>query len=127
MQKQQKKRVDWLLLGALLILVVEIPFVFFTFFQPAGAPALNAVDAPPPDVFVDAYDRGRVSGHNAAMKQFGVPGMMLADTHDRRAYQYTSGPADASESDDDEARGYADGYHRALDIIFCPAVGYGAR
>jgi hypothetical protein len=125
----------WLFRGALVVLGLNIVFIaLFAFLHlycstrptpiPNSAPSTVSVPA------VDSYERGRRLGHIAAMRQFaGVTD--IADDPLAVAYQYVglSGvfsdlddieDPDSEERADLEARGYVDGYHRALESLVCP-------
>lgn len=58
---------------------------------------------------MSAYDYEYYSGHNAAVAQFGsqYPDLIV-DLSDKKIVSYVS---------DSDRQGYADGYHKALDII----------
>jgi hypothetical protein len=86
--------------------------------QPAQRPPEN-VETPTMSTVVSAYERGQEEGRAAALQQFGIN-----TPQPPRAYKYVSNtdtPAQAENNPEEESRGYVDGYHRALDTIYCPA------
>lgn len=77
-----------------------------------GCSSSDIQDAPDPPKVVEEiseYDYDYYSGYNAAVSQFGSQyPEMLVDLRYKVIVQYAS---------DSDSKGYADGYHKALDII----------
>lgn len=115
-------RADWLFYGASLFLAVEC--VYFGWVYVTSPPAPPPLIEQAPDGLLSGYELGRFHGHNAAMEQFNLPVMKIFVPEDVRTYKYTSDrQLPPNDNPNEEQRGYVDGYHRALDLIYCPASG----
>lgn len=88
-----------------------------------GCSSSDIQDAPDPPKVVEEiseYDYDYYSGHNAAVFQFGSQySDLVVDLSNKEVTIYTN---------NNDHTGYADGYHRALDIIYsrdnpqCPDI-----
>lgn len=123
---KRRKKADWLFRGALVFIVVQL--VYLGWFRAENKKLVEEKEqrAVYQAEILSAYERGQVAGHNAAMEQFNLPVMMIRTAEAARAYKYTSSADAAGDvkevgKDDEEMRGYVDGYHRAIDLIYCPA------
>jgi hypothetical protein len=82
-------------------------------------PPENNVATPVGHIVESAYERGQEAGREAALRQFGVP--ITEAPVKIYSYTTTNGAHENGEEKEEESRGYVDGYHRALDTIYCPA------
>lgn len=57
---------------------------------------------------ISEYDYEYYTGYNAALRQFGGDSAKFVDLSNKQVVKYTS---------DNDSQGYADGYHKALDIL----------
>ncbi len=88
-------------------------------------PVPNNVETPQNFNALSAYETGVQEGITAACQQFGLPILTVAISK-KAGQKYVI--QSAAEHDnapnynyDDRMRGYVDGYHRAMDAVYCPA------
>jgi|LakMenEpi03Aug12_release.lakeMendotaPanAssembly.Ray.scaffolds.fasta_scaffold231939_4 hypothetical protein len=68
---------------------------------------------------IGSYERGYEAGYSAAISQFSnnEENLKISVDPNKKVYSYTS---NINYQDEDSIRGYEDGYHKAINSMYCP-------
>lgn len=91
--------------------------VIFVFFQLILNKNKNVEKTPQIDKsehFVGNYESGFNRGYNAFMAQMGE------ESSEKRVFKYTKFEKEIENSEEEELKGYVDGYHKAAELQYCP-------